>query len=474
MEDYKVLKDYPDYKIYEDGQVYSTLSNKFISMSDRGGYYYFSLVRVQDGVRKRVTRAQHQLVALVFIPNPENLPFASHLDGNGHNNKIENLVWSTEKQVSKRSHDLKIQPQIGRPVLQFTKKGKFVKRYDKVKDAAEAVSCCPATIGHACSGRRKGLALGYVWKFETEKEPLTKRKGEICKKVKGHEEYKVSNQGRVYSNITERYISPTARKDGYLRVKLNGKYWYLNVLVATVFHGPPPKHLKNPVVDHINGKKDDNRIENLEWIEFNENIRRACETGALSNRLPVIRYTLSGEEIKRYCSVAEAADDMGVSHTSILNACHKRKHCHTIKDCLWRFENDPLKEGETETITRAKTDVVRYSLDGKRLQEYSSVAEASKDTNTHRSSISHVCRKKTGTAGGWVWRYASDPPPKGIVQSQSRRVRQLSLQGEEIKVWDRITDAAKELGVQGSHITGVCKGNRKTTGGYRWEYIDSE
>ena len=467
--DYKVLEEFPDYRIYKDGRVYSALSSKFISKSSRGGYYYVSLVRVNNGDRKRVTRGLHWLVATSFIPNPEILPIPNHLDGDGHNNCIDNLEWCTHKQNSQHAHDTGLHPQKGRPVLQYTLDGKFIRRYEKARDAAKAVSCCHQAITHACAGRKKTIK-GFIWKFETEKEICSE--DEDYKIIKGYESYKISNMGRIFSLKTNRYLSLTTRKDGYQRVHLNQESKYVHVLVATAFHGSPPDHLKRPVVDHINNDKQDNRIENLEWIEFNENIRRACKTGALDNCLSVIRYDLEGNEMKRYRSVAKAAKDVGTSHTSILNACHKKKHCHTIVDCLWRFENDPLKPDEAKTITRSKTNVVQYSLNGEKLKEYKSMAEASRETGTPRASISHVCRGKIKTAGGFVWRYASDSHPIGKTSTTIKKVRQLSLDGEEIKVWNKISDAAKELGIQGSHITGVCKGKRKTTGGYKWEYAN--
>lgn len=54
---------------------------------------YQRIVLMKDG--KKIRYQAHKLVALAFIPNPENKPFINHIDGNKSNNKVENLEWCT-------------------------------------------------------------------------------------------------------------------------------------------------------------------------------------------------------------------------------------------------------------------------------------------------------------------------------------------------------------------------------------------
>ena len=58
--------------------------------------------------------------------------------------------------------------------------------------------------------------------------------------------------------------------------------------------------------------------------------------------------------------------------------------------------------------------------------------------------------------------------PAGKDCPNSKRVCQISLDGELIKIWDCATDASDELGVDQASISIVCKGKRKTAGGFVW------
>jgi hypothetical protein len=67
-------------------------------------------------------------------------------------------------------------------------------------------------------------------------------------------------------------------------------------------------------------------------------------------------------------------------------------------------------------------------------------------------------------------------PRKGVKVSEETlekkmvKVTQLTLDNKIIKQWGSITEAGNSLGINIGHITNVCRGKRKTTGGYKWEY----
>lgn len=88
------------YDIDINGNIYSLQRKQEIILKPgkmSSGYKMVSLVR--DGVNKSLSI--HRLLAIHFIPNPNNLPQVNHIDGNKTNNSISNLEWCT------RSHNMK-------------------------------------------------------------------------------------------------------------------------------------------------------------------------------------------------------------------------------------------------------------------------------------------------------------------------------------------------------------------------------
>jgi hypothetical protein len=93
---------------------------------------------------------------------------------------------------------------------------------------------------------------------------------EIWRDIPEFEGYQVSNLGRVKGTV--KIMKPYNERHGYTSFKLvkDGKYHkkYLHTLLATVFIANPDNKLN---VDHINRIKNDNRIENLRWVNSTEN-----------------------------------------------------------------------------------------------------------------------------------------------------------------------------------------------------------
>lgn len=173
---------------------------------------------------------------------------------------------------------------------------------------------------------------------------------EIWKDIEGYEgSYQVSNLGRVKSiervvkgkrtghkKIEEHILTPPIVR-GYCRVTLansgkNRKVFSVHRLVAIAFI-PNPENKKT--VNHKNGIRNDNRLENLEWATYSENCKhgfkelgRNPRRGSLDNRsIPVYCYTDDWVLIKSYESEMEAQRD-GHTRASIRYCISKKKQHH--------------------------------------------------------------------------------------------------------------------------------------------------
>jgi hypothetical protein len=96
-----------NYFIDRKGQIISKYkkSNIKVYINNRG--YCTVRLRVSTNKEKRFT--VHRLVALLYVPNPENKPQVNHIDGNKLNNQVSNLEWVTQSENSKHSWSLGLQ-----------------------------------------------------------------------------------------------------------------------------------------------------------------------------------------------------------------------------------------------------------------------------------------------------------------------------------------------------------------------------
>lgn len=177
---------------------------------------------------------------------------------------------------------------------------------------------------------------------------------EIWKDVVGYEgRYQVSNQGNMksirYLKTKDTYsikqLKPKRNWDGYLRIQLwkdcKAVYVSIHRLVAQSFIDNPED---KPFVNHKNGIKDDNRVENLEWVSQKENIQHAWETGLAKspfnngNSKAIDQYDLNNNYLKTFPSTMEIERQLKINHSYISLACKNGGLNKVLGGYKWKYK----------------------------------------------------------------------------------------------------------------------------------------
>lgn len=270
----KKIKDYENYEVDEQGNVFNLITNQQLKGSiSENGYKYFRLSK--DGKKKMVYA--HRLVAECYLDNPGNYPVVNHIDGDKLNNSIENLEWCSYSQNATHAHQNNL--------------------------------------------------ISSVREREYYDEDLA---GEIWKPI-FNLPYSISNKGRIKNDRTLLLLKPSLCGGYYkIRPSANGQVqdFMVHNILYCVFNDIQtiPEGM---VVDHIDGNKTNNCLDNLRLITLSENVKAALyETKTNKSCKAVQQYSLEGKLLNTFPSAREAARVLGLDSSTISKVCRGVNKTH--------------------------------------------------------------------------------------------------------------------------------------------------
>lgn len=160
LRDFKDIPGIGNYMASLKGEIYSKYTGKLKPLGETNGYFTVSV--------EPVKRYVHRLVALAFIPNPNNLPVVNHKDHDPHNNKVENLEWCSVLENNIHANHNRVK------VSKFDLQNNLIKTYESLIQAAR--DNCDSTETKAMETYKKGISKAlnnsrgsclyknYMWK----------------------------------------------------------------------------------------------------------------------------------------------------------------------------------------------------------------------------------------------------------------------------------------------------------------------
>lgn len=383
----------------------------------------YMTVGIKGTNKENITSFVHRLVAITFIPNPENKPTVDHKTPDPSNNNVSNLTWSTyvEQAANRRNRVLTTQENPStdtwgkRHIWKCdAKTSDRIELFETVRDAACAMKSSlhgmsqifnvaeNHEISTSIPGSRQGrpTAMGFKWEFDELRILNTE---DWCHvepaDAKGADGFQISTLGRLEDrkgNIRSPCIG------GYATHSIQQKKIKAHLLVALTFL---ERVAGKNFVNHIDGNKNNPVLENLEFVTQSENAQHAHDTGLIQRpeTKRVHQFDLEGKFVREFESAEKAKAGVGAHNIS-----NSIRHGSSSGGYLWRH---PSEDNE-RVVKRKKPShkhraVKQFDMNGVFLRDYDSVSEAQKEVPGLQKRAAYT----RGSSAGYRWKYADDLAP---------------------------------------------------------------
>jgi hypothetical protein len=338
-ENWSDIEEFENYEVSNLGRVRNIKTRRILKTCNHGGYVIVGL----SSKCKRKTFPVHRLVAKAFIPNPENKPHVNHIDKNTLNNNVNNLEWNTALENNIHKCEGLIQTTNQNKCVYRIDKDTNIKlqKYDSIESAgiwlyennlAKNIHSGRTNVSNAIRGVYKS-SFGFIWEVESQ----LSHENEIWKEIKIEnfecENYYISNLGRFKNSKRIIMKDYKPHHSGYIYVRVNKKKFSLHRLVSLMFI-PNPEN--KPFVNHIDGNKVNNCLDNLEWVTCAENNKHNYTNNIKKKYTrPIIQYDLEGNLINIFNSIKEAGDFLNICTSGIKAVLYNKQK--TSKNFIFKY-----------------------------------------------------------------------------------------------------------------------------------------
>ena len=273
-----------NYSVSTEGEIRNDKTNRILKGTYKTNEYH----TIQLSINKQQKSFMvHRLVAEAFCDNPNHYNIVDHIDRNKYNNNYQNLRWVNSKANALNS----AHPQSSNRIRKY---------YKDIFD-------------------------------------------ENWVNVFGDNRYMINKEGMVVNKVRRNILVPQNRH-GYQRVNLLSGSRSVHILVWESFN--QQKIPGGKQIDHIDGNKKNNNLNNLRLVSPSENMKNAYNNGH-QNQIKLYQYDLNGNLLQEYNTIQEACDAVGVTHAAIRTASERHGTC---KGYYWLKENEKIEEILTEWI----------------------------------------------------------------------------------------------------------------------------
>jgi hypothetical protein len=319
-EEWENINDFNNYEVSTFGNVRNKKTGRILKSSNNGGYFYVNLSKIKGNYK-----LIHRLVAEAFIENPENKAHVNHKDKNSLNNNLSNLEWASPKEnnIHKSAGVIQTTNQnltVWRKDLQS---GERLEKYNSIdlaskwildKELSTNLNSVKSSISCSIRGLYKS-SFGFEWELDKGYSFDNENWKEINIENQDTKGYYISSLGRFKNRKGVIMTEYKPHHSGYIYLRVNIKKYALHRLVALTFI----ENLENkPFVNHIDGNKLNNKVDNLEFVTCSENNLHNYKIGLTNgHKRKIVQYDLEMNEIKKYNTIKEASIILNISLSCI-------------------------------------------------------------------------------------------------------------------------------------------------------------